>query len=267
MLIDDYLELVSFHNTSPNECYTISKSWTQGRTVFGGLSTAILYQACQSHLEEKYYLRSITTNFVGPLMADTPFTIQVEEIRSGKNVSQYQARAIQDNKIAVVCQMCFAVDRSSKIKVEPTLNHNMPLPQKASFIPHIPKITPKFLKHFDLNIQEGGIPYTGKKTSKYHGWMRYKKPIKRFSIAHIIAIIDAWPPTLIQMMKWPAPASTVSWNLEFVHPLAKVNTNDWLAYQCETLNACSGYGQTQASIFNTSNQVLAFSRQTVAVFD
>ncbi len=37
-----------------------------------------------------------------PLIADKPFTIAVEILREGKNVSQAMLRAIQDNKICVV---------------------------------------------------------------------------------------------------------------------------------------------------------------------
>ena len=37
-----------------------------------------------------------------------------------------------------------------------------------------PKDTPKFLGHFDLAQTKGGLPFTGKKDSDVHGWMRFK---------------------------------------------------------------------------------------------
>jgi acyl-CoA thioesterase len=123
------------------------------------------------------------------------------------------------------------------------------------------------LRHFDLCIQEGGIPFLGGKKSHYYGWMRYKNPPKEISDAHIVSIIDVWPPTLLQMIKLPAPASTVSWNVEFVYPHKEILPNDWLAYKAITRQAADGYGHTEATIWDAQGDVIALSRQTVAIFD
>ena len=46
---------------------TLPQSWTQGRTAFGGLSTALAYQAA-SHIEDSLPgLRSAQIAFTGPL--------------------------------------------------------------------------------------------------------------------------------------------------------------------------------------------------------
>ncbi|MGP9496434.1 acyl-CoA thioesterase domain-containing protein, partial [Pseudoalteromonas sp. AOP7-A1-14] len=50
-------------------------NWCQGRTAFGGLSAALLYQAVRQQVDQSRRLLSISTNFVGPLLADTDFTI------------------------------------------------------------------------------------------------------------------------------------------------------------------------------------------------
>jgi len=267
MQIDDYIALAKTHIEQPNVLFHVDTKWAQGRTLYGGLSACMLYAAAREYVEPARLLRSMSTNFVGPLLSANDFSIQVEIIRAGKNVSQLQARALQDGKICVVSQFCFGEDRASKIKVVNNDAHNMQPPKKAKFIPQIPKVTPKFLRHFDLAIEHGGIPFTGKKDSHYYGWMRYKTPPKEMSDAHIIGIIDTWPPTLLQMMKWPAPASTVSWNLEFIHPHRPILASDWFAYKADTRQAAGGYGHTEATIWDSHGEVIALSRQTVAVFD
>lgn len=245
----------------------IPKAWSQGRTVYGGLSAGMLYQSARLKVTSDRVLRSMNTSFVGPLLSQTPFSIRVEIVREGKNVSQIQARAIQNEKVCVLSQFCFAQARSSKISVSNNQKHDMAAPKKANFIPQIPKVTPKFLRHFELCIDQGGIPFTGRASSIYHGWMRYKAAPQTFTDAHLISIIDAWPPTLLQMLKWPAPASTVCWNLEFLHPKASIERHDWLAYQSCTRQAADGYGHTEANIWNAKGELIALSRQTVAVFD
>jgi acyl-CoA thioesterase len=267
MNIDELLSLGAATVSNPNSQIVVPKSWAQGRTVYGGLSAGVLYAAAKGLVAPERIMRSMSTNFVGPLLAETPFEISVEIVREGKNVSQIQARAIQENKICVVSQICFAQSRESNIKVENNDTHQMGLPSKGNFIPQIPKVTPKFLKHIDLSFEAGGIPFTGRKTSIYQGWMRFKQAPSSFTDAHLVSLIDAWPPPLLQMLKWPAPASTVSWNLEFLHPHSPINPTDWLAYQSSTRQAGDGYGHTEANIWDTQGKLIAISRQTVAVFD
>lgn len=267
MNIDHFLTLAQTHKSEPGQEFVVSKEWSQGRTVYGGLSAGMLYAASKSYVAQDRVLRSMSTNFVGPLFSEDAFTISVEIVRSGKNVSQVQARVLQHEKVCVVSQLCFAAGRPSKIKVNNVEKHNLTLPTKAKFIPQIPKMTPNFLKHFDLSFVEGGVPFLGSKNSHYYGWMRYKNPPKQINNAHIISLIDVWPPTLLQMLKWPAPASTVSWNLDFIYPHREIQTTDWFAYKAETRQASDGYGHTEATIWDAHGEVIALSRQTVAVFD
>ncbi len=267
MHIDKYLNQASELAINQDQTFNISKRWSQGRTIYGGLSAGMLFSAAKGFVEPTRVLRSMSTNFVGPMLVEESFNIQVETIREGKNVSQIQARAIQNNKICVVSQFCFAQGRQSKVEVKNNDIHSLPAPIKANYIPQIPKITPKFLRHFELSITEGGTPFLGNKSSHYYGWMRYKDKLDVFTDAHLVSIIDAWPPTLLQMMKWPAPASTVSWNLEFIHPHLPIKPNDWFAYKADTRHAADGYGHTEATIWDSHGKAIALSRQTVAIFD
>ncbi len=245
----------------------IPANWAQGRTAFGGISAGMVYSAIRQFVDDSRVLRAFNTNFVGPITVDEPFEIEVVPLREGKNVSHFLGQVIQNGRICVSCQACFGVGRASKIEVENRQVHAMAAPKKAQFIPQIPKVTPKFLRHFDLAIADGGVPFTGRKSSHYHGFMRFTQPPLNVTDAHLITIIDAWPPTLLQMMKWPAPASTVTWNLEFIHPHRAVTGSDWFAYQAHTRQAADGYGHTEATIWDKDNEVVAISRQTVAVFD
>ena len=54
------------------------ENWCQGRTAFGGLSAALLYQAIRQHIDSSRRLLSLSTNFVGPLIADNDFSIDVD---------------------------------------------------------------------------------------------------------------------------------------------------------------------------------------------
>jgi acyl-CoA thioesterase II len=267
MHFDVLIAIARAHPQQPEVLITIPKDWSQGRTVFGGLSAAMLYSAAKEYVEEDRLLRSMNTSFVGPLLFDVPFQISIEIVREGKNVSQILARAIQNHKNCVLSQMCFAKARQSKTAVKNDEQHAMAIPKKANYIPNIPKVTPRFLRHYQLSIDSGGLPFTGKKSSHYYGWMRFKKPPQSVNEAHIISMIDAWPLTLIQQLRWPAPASTINWNLDFIYPHRALAPTDWFAYKVDTRQAADGYGHTEATIWDIHGQVIALSRQTTAVFD
>lgn len=269
MLIDDLLTQTKQHINEPEAfpTLTIPKVWGQGRTAYGGISAAMIFAAMQQKVEAGRPMRSFNCNFVGPLMLEQPFSIEVEILRQGKNASQVVARAMQDGNTSVLCQACFGVAKQSKIKVINQDKHDMALPKKAKFLPQIPKVTPKFLRFFDLAISKGSLPFTGSKKSKVHGWMRYSTPPVEISDAHLIGLIDSWPPTVLQMLRWPAPASTMCWNVEFIHPHSTLKPTDWFAYQAHTRQAEDGYAHTEANIWDQQGELIAISRQTVAIFD
>lgn len=266
-LIDHVVENQVTSEDTNRVTLSLSDHWAQGRTVFGGISAGLAYLTCKPLLTDDRVLRSFTANFVGPIAFDMPFEIVAKMLRTGKNVSQLSIHIIQNEKVSLIAQACFGVGRKSAISVQNTDTHSMSKPKKAKFIPQIPKVTPRFLRNFELSIEDGGVPFLNTDKSHYHGWMRFKKPPHSFTDVHLITLIDAWPPTLLQMLKWPAPASTVSWNLEFIHPHQTVSPGDWFAYQAHTRQAADGYGHTEANIWDAAGELIAISRQTVAVFD
>lgn len=268
MYIDSLLNSVKqqTENKDTGIILSVAKNWTQGRTLYGGISASLLYQAMREAVDTEKVMRSMNTNFIGPLESDEEFSITVEVLRKGKNVTQVLGRLVQDNKVAVMSQASFGIARASKVLVPNQLQHKMDYPKKPNFTPSIPKVTPKFLSHFELAKTKGGWPFTGKKDSNLHGWMRFKKPPGEFYEAHLIALIDIWPPTILQMLRWPAMASTMSWNLEFIHPHQKISGSDWFAYQAQTRQAADGYAHTEANIWDKHGTLVAISRQVVAVF-
>ena len=241
--------------------------WAQGRTVFGGLSAALLNQAMTRQMTDVRPLRMQNTQFVAPLLTKQPCELQVLALRAGRNVTQLQASLMQNGRVAVQANAAFGRERASKIAVPaPPVALNEP-PKKPTWLPQIPKVTPKFHRHIDIRFDDGGLPYTGKKTSHYHGWMRFSKPPLSLTTAHLIALIDVWPPTVLQQLRLPVPASTLSWNLEFVHPLPELTGHSWLAFRISTVQAGHGYVHTDARLCDEHGQVLAFSRQLDTVFD
>ena len=263
MHIDEVLKLIDSEN---KESLIVPKQWAQGRTVYGGLSACIAYKAACNAIKKQRPIRSMTCNFVGPFTAEENFKIDTEVLREGGNVTSVQISLVQNKQVCVRAQFVFGSTRESKIVVSNEITHTMQLPKKSSFMPNIPGLTPKFLKHFDLKFIDGGKPFTGSKKDHIHGWMRFSKPSEKITHAHLIALIDAWPPTVLQKLRLPAPGSTMTWTVNFVNPARDFSKNEWFAYQADTLQYSEGYGIATANIWDSNGNLLAISTQNVTVF-
>ncbi len=241
-------------------------NWCQGRTAFGGLSAALLYQAIRKHIDPSRRLLSLSTNFVGPLLADTPFSLSVEILRQGKSSTQVLAKVIQSEQVCVIVQACFAIDRQSGVNVPVSKEMRLKPVDARHTLPFIEGQMPEFFQHVDLCPQQGAMPFSAAQTSHLGGWMRFKHTPEAITEAHIIALTDAWPPTLLQMFKQPAPASSMSWYLEFVQE-PMLTPGEWLGFEAITHHAKGGYGLEDGCIWSQSGELIALTRQTVALFD
>ena len=78
-----------------------------------------------------------------------------------------------------------------------------------------------------------------------------------------LLLVVHWTP---QLMRLPAPASTMSWDLEFINPGMELNPNEWLASHTQARHIRDGYGHEEANFWNEKGELLAISRQVVTVF-
>ncbi|MFC3033850.1 acyl-CoA thioesterase [Pseudoalteromonas fenneropenaei] len=257
--------LAAAKQADSNTPLQFSVSWCQGRTAFGGLSAGMLIAAMQSKVDSNRRLLSISTNFVGPLLADTPFFIAIEVLREGKSATQLLARAIQNGQTCVISQGCFAEARDSAIKVDVSKRCQLGPVQPERILPYQPGVMPEFFQHVALNPQHGALPFSNATSSHLGGWMRFKTSGENMHEAHVAALTDAWPPTLLQMFAAPAPASSMSWYIEFIDQI-DIAADAWLGLEAITHHSANGYGLEDANIWSQDGRLLAISRQTVAIF-
>ena len=244
----------------------VNKTWGQGRTLYGGVSAALTYQAAENLIEDGRGVRSFHCNFVGPISVGAELTVKAEVLRTGKNVTQIMATVSQNGRVCTMSQICFGVNRASKLDSQAADSHNMSVPTKGKFIPKIPKIVPEFIQHFDLSLDKGSFGFGKSEDAILHGWSKFKNAPEQMTMANLILLMDAWPPTMFQMLRLPAPASTMSWDVEFIQPDLPLNTDQWFASETEARHIKDGYGHEEAKFWDQQGNLLALSRQVVTVF-
>ena len=248
--------------------FSIDSSWGQGRNAFGGLTSALVltYIEQQADLTDAD-LRTINIHFCGAVILEQPCQFTHRVLSKGKSVIQIEGQLLQDGQVKTQIVACFGAKRQSSIQITPASTSPAKSVADATKFPHNPKQTPQFAQYFDMRFTNGSAPFSGASEGVIGGWMRFKEPTEVLNDSAMLVLIDAWPPAVLPMLTTHAPASTITWNLEFIQPRDALKKQDYLHYECKTVQADMGYAHTEATICHPNGQLLALSRQLVGVYD
>ena len=242
----------------------VPEGWMQGRAAFGGLMAALVYQAIEEQADSAP-LRSLTISFVAPA-SQGALARSADILRRGSSVTQIEGRATQDGQVVTAALASFGRPRNSSIDVALPAAPEFNAPDDCQAFPDIEGLTPEFARHFDYRIALGALPYSGISETRFGGWVRFRDCDDAVTVGHLLALIDAWPPAVLQMLSELAPASSLTWTLELMEPLSQCRAGDWWKYLAEIEQAGDGYAVIQAKIWDAEGKPVALSRQTVTVF-
>jgi len=248
-----------------NQTIELPAGWAQGRAFFGGFSAALAAQFILKQFPFEYHLRSMSISFVAPAEpgeAELSYRI----LREGKSVIQIAVELQQQGQVMLSCLASLGKARNSIVKVTgeaapdlKTINDGPELPEAD--------IVPEFAKNFDYRITSGGMPFSGQPGRTFGGWIRFREEQQQLTTATILALVDAWPPAVLPHLKSPAPASSLTWTIEFPDtPLQDFSSHDWFQYEAFIEHAEHGYGHSRAGLWSEQGELLAMSRQTFTVF-
>ncbi|MFP6848072.1 MAG: thioesterase family protein [Pseudomonas sp.] len=262
-----FSELLQAVRDNP-QAVRISAQWGQGRASFGGLVAALVYEAMRTKVPAERPPRSLAITFVGPAAPDVPISFEVEVLREGKAVSQVLGRAIQDGQVVSIVQGSFGAGRKSRIVVKSEQAPQAKAVDECQEMPYIANVTPEFTRYLAMRWAFGGMPFSNNPSREMGGWVRLRdqdsaEPVNE---AHLLALVDAWPPAVLSHLSSPAPGSSLTWTIEFVQPVGELSTLDWCLYRAQIEHARDGYGHVAAALWSPKGELLAISRQTVAVF-
>lgn len=243
----------------------IPTGWTQGRALYGGLVAALLYRALEQKVGQGVPLRSATINFIAPA-SDGLLQCQAEIFRQGKSVTQGECRAIQNGQVVAVLLASFGAARESSININECPAPAFTAPEAAMKLPVVKGITPEFLQHYDMRWAHGSFPFTRAEKGDIGGWVRELGARDSVDYGDLIALVDTWPPTVLSMLSAPAPASSMTWTIEFMPGATDGTGQQWWQYLAETEFAAEGYVHSRARLWDESGKLFAISRQTVTVF-
>lgn len=242
----------------------IDETWRQGRAAYGGLLAGHALKAMQAIVDSSRPTRSLQVVFVAPLK-EGPLTVQSTLLREGRSVSLAQARITQGERLILSANAAFGADRPSDIQVDPTPAPSFKPPEECMTLPFIPGMTPNFTQYLDYRWVEGGFPYSGHPTPGITGYCRHKTQVDDPALA-LVGLADAWPAPILPMAKGPAPASSVTWNLQLLQ-LPQVAQDAWWTMVYQADQAQSGMSTVTGRLYAPDGSLAAISTQLMVVFD
>lgn len=260
----DLQDILGGLENSSNNITQFSEHWTQGRSAFGGLSTAFAVTAMRKELAQAQSIRSLMVSFIAPIAAGE-VTVNAEVLRRGNNVTQCSASVYSQGQISLQAMAAFGNPREA---YNPPSAPNRILPDRntgIAFSEHAKRL-PLFLQNFEGYWIDGGIPFSGNYKPFLKLWARHKQDVSRFPIEKLVSIADIPPPVLLSHFdKPPVSASSLSWSLEFVIAPETI-LGEWFYLEFEVNAAANGYSQQSGKIYDERGRLVALSRQCMVYF-
>lgn len=259
MHIDEILDAID-----AGEHPVIGADWAQGRTLFGGLSAAVVCRALGRGMDPERRLRCLEIGFARPFLADEPWRIDTETVADGRNLTMATARLMQHDKPRVLARADYVAALPSALALERF--DPPPMATRQAARPMERERLPNFYAHFEGWLATPAMPFSGAAVDELGGYTRFARAPRGLSDAHLVCLVDAWPPTVTPRYDAPRPLSTVAWTLHLADPVDSVAADAALGYHARVHFARDGISSSSADIWAPDGRRLARSTQTSIVY-
>ncbi len=244
--------------------FPVPPNWMQGRTTYGGFSSALLLAAARNAVDVLPPLRSALINFTAPI--GSPPLIETEVLRNGRNVTTINTRARIEGNTAALGTFTFGKAQESHVVFEhPAKAEIQPEITEHYFPPDLPKLPIAFLENFDVRLIDGARPFAGAERGYVKVWARHNDADMRDRIEGLIAIADLLPPAIFPTLKKPGNNSSMNWIFNMLSE--DIHTRDgWWLMEHQLTAGHDGYSSQVMRMWNTDGDLIVDGMQSVIIF-
>ncbi|WP_288456806.1 thioesterase family protein [uncultured Sphingomonas sp.] len=237
----------------------IPDNWLQGRTAYGGLSSAIALHCAMRSDSDLPPLRSAQISFIGPLAG--PVTVTTRRLRRGKNAAFIEANVESEAGLGLRCTFVFmrAVDSAIDHEDTPAPDFPRPGPDDTTFKgnPHV-----AFTQQFEFLDRRDGPAL---KPAEWLRWTRLNDRDGIDPMVELVAIADCLPPAALRILGKNVPMSSLTWMLNILGPTPATDDGWWLL-RSDADYARAGSSSQVMGVWNARGEKVAEQMQSVVIF-
>ena len=239
----------------------IPDTWLQGRTAYGGLSTALVYEAARrAGGADLPPLASAQIAMIAPVYGEV--TVTAREVRRGKNVTWMAAELVSEQGTAITASFAFQSPRPSAV-------HHSAYDQPDKVIPiadaaPFPKGRgPVFLQEqMEIRFAQ---PRRDDKRPDLCWWVRLVDRGGLDAMTELLLIGDTLPPGIMPLIDPGTPGSTMHWHCNVLDPAPGTQDGWWLLRSASEY-ARGGFSSEPLMTWSADGKPMLASMQSVAVF-
>lgn len=237
---------------------TIPDNWLQGRTAYGGLSTALALHAATASDADLPPLRSAQVSFVGPLAGSV--SILTQRLRRGRNAAFVQVDVESEAGLGLRAVFVFMGPVESKVELRAGTAPDFPPPQPGDRTFRGTKVA-TFTQNFEFLDHR----HATNGPAEWLRWVRVTDRAGLHPMVELALVADCLPPAALKLVGGPAPVSTMTWLLNLLGP-APATQDGWWLLRANADFASAGSSSQVMGIWNTAGEPIAEQMQSVAIF-
>lgn len=240
----------------------VPKSWHQGRTAYGGFSSAMALAVAQRVGGESLPpLRSAQLAMMAPVNGRVEVTARIE--RQGRNATWISAAIHGGNGLAFSASFVFmgAIESGLHLNQRSAPDEHIPVREAAavSYTRH----TPAFLaSHFEARH---GLAVSDGKRPDISRWVRLSERKGLDPMVELLLLADALPPGVMPLLTAVVPVSTMHWQVNLLTP-APVTEDGWWLLRSIGDYAEKGCSSQRMGLWNAQGAPILAGMQSIALF-
>lgn len=238
----------------------VPPEWAQGRTAYGGYSTALAYEGARRVGNELPPLRSAQIAFVGPLAGDV--TLRAKVLRQGRNATWIAAEIEGEEGIGLAATFVFmrALESSYDFSARPAPSGVVPL-NEARDLPDSDS-RPSFTRNLDLKFAR---PKPDEPEPSLSWYARLQGRDGLDPTTEMLLLADALPPGVLGLGPVRAPMSSMMWQINLLTD-DPATPDGWFLLDSRADHARDGNSNQDMSVWDRTGRPLAAQMQSFALF-
>ncbi len=239
---------------------TISEDWHQGRTAYGGFSSALALCAARAAGGALPPLRSAQVSMIAPLFGEVE--VRARLLRRGRNAVWMAAEILRGGEVGFAASFVFMgpVDSALHINDRPVPDGLIPVEDARVFVN---ERGPAFLQnHFEVRF---ALPKETAKRPEMCWWIRARERDGLDPMVELLLCGDALPPGVMSLLTPATPVSTMHWQCNLLTPKPATQDGWWLLRSTGDY-AEKGCSSQRMAIWNRDGEPVMAGMQSVAIF-